>query len=154
MMKKQMTLLTVLIFSLFTCGCCNQYLVGSGAGQEYYGAFRSTDFTHSDIQLFNTKTNQKCAGSLYIDNAKKAVKDDNGIKWIDAQADLACSDGTLLDLNWKARTMTNWSGEGYDQYNRKYEFHVITKKIYNQLENKHKITPESYEKLIKELVKY
>ena len=85
---------------------------------------------------------------------KRAVKDDNGVKWVDAQANLACSDGTLLDLNWKARTLTNWNGEGYDQYNRKYEFRVITSKQYKKLENTHKITSESYEHLIKEFVKY
>ncbi|MEI8129240.1 MAG: hypothetical protein WCG95_06440 [bacterium] len=154
MIRKQTKLFAILIFPLFIYGCSNQYLTGSGAGQEFYGAFRSVDFTHSDIQLYNTKTDQKCAGTLYIDNAKKAIKDDNGVKWVDAQANLTCNDGTLLDLSWKARTLTNWNGEGYDQYNRKYEFQVITNKQYKKLENSHKITSKSYEHLIKELVKY
>lgn len=154
MIKKYIKLFVILLCPLFICGCCNQYITGNGAGQEFYGAFRSVDFSHCDVQLFNTKTNQKCAGTLYLNNAKKAVKDDNGVKWADAQANLSCSDGTLLDVSWKARSLTNWNGEGYDQYNRKYEFHVITEKNYKKLEKKHKITSKSYEHLIKEFVKY
>lgn len=154
MTNKYLKLILILIFPVFLSGCANQYLQGNGAGQEFYGAFRSVDFSHCDIQLFNSKTNQRCAGTLYLDNSKKAVKDEDKKKWSDAQANLACSDGTLLHLDLKAHSLKEWNGEGYDQYNRKYEFHVISKKSYKNIENSHKITAKSYEQLINELVKY
>lgn len=154
MIKKNVKLVLFLFIPLFLTGCTNQYIIGNTLDREFYGAFKSVDFTHCDIQLFNPKTDQKCAGTLYLDNSKKAVKDETGKKWSDAQANLSCNDGTLLNINLKAHSLTDWSGEGYDQYNRKYEFHVITKKAYQKLENTHKISSKSYEPLIKELVKY
>lgn len=154
MINKYINLVLVLILPVFFCGCANQYMQGNGAGQEFYGAFRSVDFSHCDIQLFNTKTNQRCAGVLYLDNSKKAVKDEDKKKWSDAHANLSCSDGALLDINLRAHSLSEWQGEGYDQHNRKYEFHVISKKAYKKIDNSHKITAKSYEQLIKELVKY
>lgn len=154
MINKYFKLLALLILPLFLTGCANQYLQGTGAGQEFYGAFRSVDFSHCDVQLFNTKTNQRCAGVLYLDNSKKAVKDEDKKKWSDAHADLSCSDGTLLSINLKAHSLKEWNGEGYDQYNRKYEFSVVSKKNYKSIDNSHKITSKSYGQLVKELVKY
>lgn len=154
MIKKYMKLVLVLILPIFLCGCANQYLQGNGAGQEFYGAFRSVDFSHCDVQLFNTKTNQRCAGVLYLDNSKKAVKEEDKKKWSDAYANLSCNEGTLLDIKLRAHSLSEWKGEGSDQYNRKYEFNVISKKAYKQIENSHKITAKSYRQLINELVKY
>lgn len=154
MIKKHLKIFILLLFPLLLSGCSNQYITGNGSGKEFYGAFRSIDFTHCDVVLYSVKTDQKCAGTLYLDNTQKAVKDENKVKWSEAQSNLACNDGTLLDINWKAHSLTNWNGEGLDQYNQKYEFHVITKKNYKELENNKKITSKDYEKLINELVKY
>ena len=140
---------------VFLSGCVNQYISGNQiGGDEYYGALISRDLVQSDVQLFNINKRQKCAGTIFVDNAKNAVKDEKGVKWVDAQSNISCDDGTVLDLNWKAHTITNWSGEGYDQFNREYEFRVISKKQFKQIANNTKIKKVSYEEAINTLIRY
>jgi hypothetical protein len=134
-----------------SCGC-NQYITAESGKDIYYGAFRNIDLSHSDVQLFNQE--RKCAGILFLDNSKKATKDEAGKKNSDAFVQLNCSDGKIIQAKLSAYTVSNWTGTGIDQFNNKYEFKVIPKKKYYELSNKQKIRYSSYKPAVRELVKY
>lgn len=154
-MKTYFKLITLITLPVFLSGCVNQYISGNQiGGDEYYGALMSRDLVQSDVQLFNINNRQKCAGTVFMDSVKNAVKDEKGVKWVDAQSNISCDDGTVLDLNWKAHTINNWSGEGYDQFGKRYEFRVITKKQFRQIAGDYKIKKSSYIEAVNELVKY
>jgi len=148
-MNKYINIMSILTICFMTCGC-NQYIKAESGQEMYYGAFKSVDLSHCDVQLFNKE--KRCAGVLFVDN--KRTKDDAGKKNSDAFMQLNCDDGKIIQTKLSAYTLTNWSGEGVDQFNNKYNFQVIPKKQYYELSDKYKIKSSSYRPAVKELVNY
>ena len=152
-MKKNKKILLILLMGLLTVGCTNQYFIVNSDNDKFYGTFKSRDFSHGDVQMHSSDYSINCAGVLFINSFEK-TKDDNNKKNSEAIIQLSCDDGRLLNGKLRGYTVTNWSGEAYDQYNKKYEVDVVSKKTYKNEVGIKKIPKVNYDDLINDLVKY
>jgi hypothetical protein len=151
--NKILNLLLFLIFCFLCTGCTNQYFIVDSGKETFYGSFLSRDFSQGDVQMQSEDNKIICAGVLFINEFSK-TKDDNNKKASEATIQMSCNDGRVLKGLLKGYTLTNWTGEIQDQYNKKYNINVVSKKVYKEETGLKKISKKDYNELIEELVKY
>jgi len=150
---KNIKILFILLIGLLTAGCTNQYFIVDSGNEKFYGSFKSRDFSYGDVQMRSFDNKINCAGVLFINSFEK-TKDENNKKNSEAIIQLSCDNGRLLKGNLKGYTLTNWIGEIYDQYNKKYDINVVSKKVFKEETGANKISKINYDELSENLIKY
>lgn len=133
-MKKISNLIVLLLVSFITAGC-NQYISSevtdvNNVSKTYYGAYNRRDMVMADVIIYEKNSENYCDGVIYLKAPSRSITMKNDR--VDAKMKLACTDGKLMDINWKLRrgSFSDGTAEGVDQYNNTYKFKTISKKQY------------------------
>ena len=128
-MKKVLNTILIGLIGII-CSGCNQYFIsdaGTPDNNVYYGAYNRRDFTWADVVMYQKGSNKYCEGVIHLNAPTRSItmKNDSA----DAIMKMACSDGTLININWqlKKRAFADGFGSGVDQYNKTYNFKTVPK---------------------------
>lgn len=153
MLKKIFNTLLIGIFGLFTCGC-NQYFISDNkdnnqADDIYYGAYNRRDFTWADVVLYKKNSDIKCEGVIHLNAPSRSITIKNDR--VDAIMKLACTDGTLMSIDWelKKKAFADGFGKGVDQYNNTYNFKTVSKEEFQAISEYKEIEIPDKEFLLK-----
>lgn len=153
MLKKIFNTLLIGIFGLFTCGC-NQYFISDNSEDTnnkdiYYGAYNRRDLTWADVVLYKKGSDKKCEGVIHLNAPSRSITIKNDR--VDAIMKLACTDGTLMSIDWelKKKAFADGFGKGIDQYNNTYNFKTVSKDEFQTIAEDNEIEIPNKEFLLK-----
>lgn len=141
-MKKILNIILIGFIGLTCCGC-NKYFTSevtteADSNDVYYGAYNRRDFTFADVVVYQRGTDKHCEGVVHLNAPTRSITMKNDR--VEAIMKLACTDGTLMSLNWQLRkgSFADGYGEGFDQHNNTYRFKTVSKKEFKEIADSNK----------------
>lgn len=152
-MKKILNILLIGFIGTFCCGC-NKYFTSevTSVTQDkdiYYGAYNRRDMTWADVVIYQKGSDKRCEGVVHLNAPTRSITMKNDRT--DAVMRLACTDGTLMNINWQLRknSFADGYGNGVDQYNNSYSFKTVSKGEFKEIAGNHKVQIPNKEFLLK-----
>lgn len=131
-MKKFLNIILIGLIGISAAGCNKYFISENTSNDSYYGAYNRRDMTWADVVVYKKESDKRCEGVVHLNAPTRSITMKNDR--VDAIMKLACTDGTLININWQLRkgSFADGFGEGVDQYNNSYRFKTVSKGEFQQ----------------------